>query len=60
MHLPEWLFGKGGKFVTSVAFPKGAHNLGNIKRTLHPPKKNNYIILKQLNKYNLLISSIKN
>lgn len=38
LYVPEWLLGKGGRFVTSVAFPKGAHSLGNIKRTLHPPE----------------------
>lgn len=53
IHIPEWLFGKGGRFVTSVAFPKGAHSLGNIKRTLHPPEKKQYhnIGIKLYNRY---------
>lgn len=25
--------------MTSLGFPKGAHSLGNIKRTLHPPER---------------------
>lgn len=31
--------GKGGRFVTSFKFAKGAHNLGNINRTSQPVTK---------------------